>query len=92
MFRKKVAAILKIDNPISNINKPSPFNEKELESFIDEKDGKIEQRPDFSKFIKEKSLTKSENYDTMSFGEEEKAELEALKLLIKKYKGESHGG
>ena len=85
MFREKMAKMLKVDNPIANVGKKT-FDTEQVESVIDDFGGKAEKAPDFSKVLKEKGLTKDENHDTMS--NSDLAEIEALKMLIAKYKSE----
>lgn len=85
MFREKMAKMLKLDNPIANVNKKS-FDVGQVEDLISSHGGKAEETPDFSKVLKQKGLTKEENHDTIS--DSDKAEIEALKMLIAKYKSE----
>ena len=85
MFREKMAKMLKVDNPIANVGKKT-FDTEQVESVIDDFGGKSEKAPDFSKVLKEKGLTKDENHDTIS--DSDLAEIEALKMLIAKYKSE----
>lgn len=85
MFREKMKKMLCIDNPIANIGKKT-FDTSKVEELIEETGGKAEKAPDFSKILKEKGLTKKENHDTMS--DSDAAEIEALKMLIEKYKSE----
>lgn len=85
MFREKMAEMLKTDNPIGNIGKKSDINDK-IKDFLKQKKAKTEEVTEISKEKEEKSLTKDENHDTI--GDQILAQLEALKLLVEKYKGE----
>lgn len=80
-----MAKMLKVDNPIANVGKKT-FDTEQVEKAIGDFGGKSEKAPDFSKIFKEKSLTKEENHDTIS--DSDLAEIEALKMLIEKYKSE----
>lgn len=80
--------MLKSDNPIGNIGKKAETNNK-IEEFLKEKKAKQESAPKISKDTEEKSLTKSENHDTIE--DSILANLEALKQLIEKYKEERNG-
>ena len=88
MFRERLNKLLKIDNPINKIGKKE-FDSEPIEITIVEKGGKSEEAPDFFKMFGEKSLTNDEDCDTMEDHDlDPRAEIKALKMLIKNYKKE----
>lgn len=77
------------ENPLKKIDKKSDFNDK-VEAAVSSLAGQWDDVPDFFQQIEDKSLTKDKKDATME-DSDIVVEIQALKKLIEKYKGEDNG-
>ena len=85
MFNERLKTLLMEENPVKKIEKRNDFND-EVEAAVTSMAGQWDEIPDFFQLIEDKSLTKDKNDVMME--DSDIAEIQALKKLIAKYKGE----
>lgn len=89
MFSDRLKNLLMEENPLKKIDKKSDFNDK-VEAAVCSLAGQWDDAPDFFQQIEDKSLTKDKKDATME-DSDIVVEIQALKKLIEKYKGEDNG-